>query len=129
MRKVIVFLAVVGVNALGADKQMQQAVYLYDTVTNSCHWDCWFVPDHFWFCFATKDKALVGQTIAWRWEYNPTEMFKLRKQVVSLRYSDTSMWVVRTDGKELKLRRDESYPEFTEGCQKIASEAQIPSPR
>lgn len=129
MRKVIVLFALVGVNALSADERMQQAVYLSDTVTNSCHYDCWFIPDHFWFCFARGDKVLVGQTIAWRWQYDPTEMFKLRKQVVSLHYTDTGIWVIRTDGKELKLRRDDSYPEFTQGCQKMAIEARIPSPR
>jgi hypothetical protein len=58
-----------------------------------------------------------------------TEMFKLRKQVVSVRHTDTSIWVVRTDGKELKLRRDDSYPDFAQGCWKIASEIQIPAPR
>jgi len=46
-------------------------LHLNDTVTNSCHYDCWFTPDHFWFCFAKGDKVLVGQTIAWRWEYDP----------------------------------------------------------
>jgi hypothetical protein len=56
-------------------------------------------------------------------------MFKLRKQVVSVRHTDTSIWVVRTDGKELKLRRDDSYPDFAQGCWKIASEIQIPAPR
>jgi hypothetical protein len=128
MLKLILSFGLVSINDLSADERMQKAIYLNDAVTNSCP-DCWFIPVHFWFCFATGDQVLVGQTIAWRWQYDPTEMFKLRKRVVSVRHTDTGMWVVRTDGKELKLRRDNSYTDFVQGCQKIASETQIPSQR
>jgi hypothetical protein len=114
-------------STLSADKPMQQGVYLSDTVTNPCHYDC-PLPDHFWFCFATDDKVLIGETIAWRWQYDPKEMYKLRKQTVSLHYTTKNIWVIRTDGKELKLTRDDSYRDFTEGCQKIANDLKS-SPR
>ncbi len=120
MRNLVLLLVFVS-SAVGADDSVQQAIYLNDSVTNPCHYDC-PLPDHFWFCFATAGKVLVGQTVAWRWEYDPTEMFRLRKQFVSLSYTTKNIWVIRTDRKELKLKRDESYHEFAEGCQKIASE-------
>jgi len=126
MRK-LMLLFVFG-SAVSADSSFQQGIYLNDTVTNPCHYNC-PLPSHFWFCFAAGEKVLVGQTIAWRWEYDPTEMSRLRKQSVSLRYTTKNIWVIRTDGKELKLKRDESYREFAEGCQKIASEVSKSAPR
>lgn len=104
------------------DKSMHEARYLYDVETNSCHYDC-PAPTHFWFCFSVDGTALMGQTIAWFWQYDPTGMQQLRGHKVMLRYTKNNIWVIRTDGKELKLKRDESYLEFTQGC-KAASAAQ-----
>jgi len=64
MRRLVLFF-VFAASTTSAEKSMQQAIYLNDTETNPCHYDC-PLPSHVWFCFVTDDKVLVGQTIAWR---------------------------------------------------------------
>jgi hypothetical protein len=95
----------------------EDARYINDTVTSACRWDCGIpFPDHFWFCFKAGGRVLVGQTIAWKWQYDPTKMFQLRDTGVKLRYDHDAIWVVRTDGKELRLHQDYSLQGFVKSC-------------
>ena len=118
MRKALLLLLTSSL--LCANESTQPAIYLSDTLTTSIYDHP--PRDYFWFCFATHDGILVGKRIVWPpGQYDPRELYKMRQQTVALRYTAHNIWVIRTDGKEVKLKREESYPEFAEGCQKIAN--------
>jgi hypothetical protein len=122
-------LAVLATVLVGAsDKQYRPATYLTDTITNFCQWDCQVLfPDHFWFCFNVDGRVLIGQTIAWHWQYDPTKMYAERGQTVQLRYDKDHLWVRRSDGGELQLNQDYKLKGFANGCRRIAN-GELPSP-
>ena len=99
---------------IASDKKgNQEARYLDDAVYEPCHGDCApFNIAYFYFCLETRDRILIGQKHAWKWEYNPAQMHPLRGKTVSLRYDDKYIWLIRTDGKEMKLKQDYSMDVF-----------------
>jgi len=117
LRGILLTILVGGAAGTDEKSRYQNGRYLSDTVTSACRWDCGIpFPDHFWFCFKVADRVLVGQTIAWKWQYDPAKMLQLRDTDVKLRYDHDAIWVVRTDGKELRLRQDYSLQGFVKSC-------------
>jgi hypothetical protein len=69
----------------------------------------------FYFCFDTGDRILIGHKSALKWEYDPSEMHRLRDQQVRLRYDQRYIWIIRTDGKEMKLKQDYTRKDLFSG--------------
>jgi hypothetical protein len=90
------------------DGSYTEATYVSDVDYSACNFDCG--PFHivqYYFCFAAGDRTLIGHKPApWKWEYDPAEMHSLEGQKVRLRYDQKHIWVIRTDGKELKLKQE-----------------------
>jgi hypothetical protein len=99
-----VIVAVVG--CAQAARQYQEAKFVEYSTYSPCHYDCQpFNVVYFNFCFQVDKQFLIGNTYAWKWEYDPAEMKSLEGSSVSVRFKDNRLWVIRTDGKELLLRR------------------------
>ena len=81
-----------------------------------CHGDCApFDRQVNLFCVKVGERILIGSRKAdWRWRYDATKMFEFVGKQVSLRYDDHSIWLVRTDGKDLFLDRRVSYDRFAD---------------
>jgi hypothetical protein len=91
--------------AIGAH-QYEQARFLDYSVYSPCHYDCQpFNVVYFNFCFQTETQVFIGRTWAWKWQYDPSKMAPLKGTTVSIRYDKAHIWVIRTDGKELRLSR------------------------
>jgi hypothetical protein len=105
-------------SALCANESIEAATYISDAVTTPIH----HRPpgDYFWFCFATSEGVMVGETFVWSERYDPRVFDKVRQQTLALRVTANNIWVIRSDGKELKLKRDDSNQEFSEHCRKMA---------
>ena len=100
-----VFLFVSMSVALVARKYEQAAFVEYSTYS-PCHYDCApFDKVYFNFCFQTERQRLIGSVHAWIWQYDPSKMAPLAGQKVSVRFDQKHIWVIRTDGKELRLER------------------------
>jgi hypothetical protein len=83
-----------------------EAQFLDYFESSPCHYDCQpFDRVHFNFCFQTQAQVLTAQTWAWKWEYDPSKMAPLKGKTVQIRYDKSHVWVIRTDGKELRLTR------------------------
>lgn len=110
--RVLIFVALVASCAQAANKY-QSAKFLEYSTFSPCHYDCQpFDIVYFNFCFQVDKQILIGNTYAWKWEYDPSKMQPLEGTDVSLRFSDKYIWVVRTDGKELRLKRLKSSTYF-----------------
>ena len=117
LRAVLLTILVAGAARTDEKSKYRDAKYVNDTITSACRWDCGIpFPDHVWFCFKVGDRVLVGQTIAWKWQYDPGKMLQLRDTNVKLRYDCDAIWVVRPDGKELRLRQNYSLQGFVKSC-------------
>ena len=83
-----------------------EAQFLDYSESSPCHYDCQpFNLVYFNFCFQTQGQVLTAQTWAWKWEYDPGNMAALKGKTVQIRYDNLHVWVIRTDGKELRLTR------------------------
>ena len=80
-----------------------------------CHYDCApFDRPTFFFCVQVDHQILIGSRKAdWKWEYDSSQMLGFRGKTISLRYDDGSMWIIRTDGKDMHLTQDYSRNVFT----------------
>jgi len=81
-----------------------------------CHDDCFFLDrPTFFFCVQAENQILIGSHKAdWKWQYDSSRMLGLGAKQVSVRYDDQSIWIVRTDGKDMHLGRDYSQDIFTD---------------
>jgi len=79
-----------------------------------CHHDCApFDRPTFFFCVQISDQVLVGSRKAdWAWMYDSSQMLSFRGKQVSIRFDDDSIWIKRTDNKDMHLRRDYSQDVF-----------------
>lgn len=101
-----VLLILLSASVAGARRNYLEAQFLDYSESSPCHYDCQpFDRVFFNFCFQIHGQVLTGQTWAWKWEYDPGEMAPLKGKTVQIRYDKSHVWVVRTDGKELRLTR------------------------
>jgi len=106
-----VIVAVVG--CARATREYQQVKFVEYSTYSPCNYDCQpFNVVYFNFCFQVDKQFLIGNTYAWRWEYDPSKMKPLEGSGVSIRFTDNHLWVIRTDGLELRLRRLKSSTRF-----------------
>lgn len=79
-----------------------------------CHYDCQpFDEPTLYFCVQVQDHTLVGSTgTGWRWAYDNSKMLEYKGKTISIRYNARSIWVIRTDGKEMHLRQNYSRDVF-----------------
>jgi len=96
-----------------AAEKYQQAKFVEYSTFSPCHYDCQpFNVVYFNFCFQVDQRFLIGNTYAWKWEYDPSKMSPLQGTNVSIRFNASHIWVVRTDGKEIRLQRLQSSTHF-----------------
>ena len=85
------------------------AQFLDYSESSPCHHDCQpFDRVYFNFCFQTQGQVITARTWAWKWEYDPNQMAPLEGKTVHIRYNKSDLWVIRTDGKELRLTREKA---------------------
>jgi hypothetical protein len=99
-----------------ATESGHQSAIMIDTAEYDwCHYDCApFDRPTFFFCFQVADQILVGSRKAdWIWMYDSSQMLRFKGKEVSVRFNADSIWIIRTDGKELQLTRDYSQDLFT----------------
>ena len=90
----------------GARRTYLVAEFLDYSETSPCHHDCQpFDRVYFNFCFRSNGQVLTARSWAWSWEYDPSKMASLKGNPVQIRYDNSHVWVIRTDGKELRLTR------------------------
>lgn len=79
-----------------------------------CHHDCGpFDRPTYFFCVEVNGQTLVGGRDAdWVWAYDSSRMFAFKGKAVSLRYNSDSIWILRPDGKEMRLNRDRLQDAF-----------------
>jgi hypothetical protein len=82
---------------------------------SSCNYDCApFDRPTLYFCFNVDGHTLIGRRKAdFRWAYDSSKMLSFAGKAVSLRFNDRSIWVVRTDGKEMHLDQDYADDSFS----------------
>ena len=91
----------------------EHAKFVEYSTYSPCHYDCQPLNIvYFNFCFRMEKQVLIGTTYAWKWEYDPAQMAPLQGRDLSVRFNDHDIWVVRTDGKELRLKRLTSSTHF-----------------
>jgi len=92
----------------GKARKYQSGVLIDTGEYDWCHYDCApFDRPTFFFCVDLNDQILVGRREAdWIWAYDSSKMFAFKGKPVSVRYNNHSVWIVRTDGKEMHLSRD-----------------------
>jgi hypothetical protein len=101
-------------SAKGGEQKYVQGLMLDAQTYDWCHYDCFPFdrPTHY-FCVQVDNRVLVGSHKAdWKWRYDSSQMFRFRGKPVSVRYDDKSIWIVRTDGKEMHLTVDYSQDDF-----------------
>lgn len=84
-----------------------------------CHYDCApFDRPTLFFCVQVGGEILVGSSATdWIWGYDGSKMFALKGKAVSLRFDHDSIWIIRTDGKEMRLTQNYSRDVFvSEEC-------------
>lgn len=99
---------------LAREHKYQDAVMIDAAEYDWCHHDCApFDRPTFFFCFQVSDQVLVGSRKAdWAWMYDSSQMLSFRGKQVSIRFDDDSIWIIRTDTKDMHLRRDYSQDVF-----------------
>ena len=91
-----------------ARRTYQEAQFLDYAESSPCHYDCQpFDRVYFNFCFQTQRQVLTARTWAWKWEYDPSKMAPLKGKTLQIRFDKSHVWIIRTDGKELRLTRAE----------------------
>jgi hypothetical protein len=105
--------------AHAARHQYQQATLVDTGEYDVCHYDCQpFDRPTLYFCVHVGNRILVGSTsTGWIWAYDNSKMLNLRGKSVLVRYNDHSIWIVRTDGKDMRLKQNYSRDVFADsGC-------------
>lgn len=97
------------------EPQYHQGVMLDAAQFDSCHYDCApFDRPTLFFCLQFEKQILIGSRKAdWKWEYDSSEMLRFRGKEVSFRYDNRSIWIIRTDGKDMRLANDYSQNVFS----------------
>jgi hypothetical protein len=100
--------------AQGGEPQYREGLMLDAAEYDSCHYDCApFDRPTLFFCVEAGNQILVGSHKAdWKWQYDSSQMLRLQGKQVSLRYNAGSIWLIRTDGKDMHLSRDYSQDVF-----------------
>ncbi len=52
------------------------------------------------------DRLVMGYAKRLHWHYHPSKMKPLVGKAVRVRFDDESLWIIRTDGRALKLKQD-----------------------
>jgi hypothetical protein len=80
-----------------------------------CHHDCDpFDRPAFFYCVKTANELLTGShKVDWVWQKDSSKMVAPAGRQVSVRYDRDSFWIVRTDGKDMRVTRDYSQDVFT----------------
>jgi len=102
--------------ASGGERKYVEGLMLDGDTYDWCHYDCLpFDRPTFFFCVQADNQILIGSHKAdWKWQYDSSQMLGQRGKQVSVRYDDRSIWIVRTDGKDMHLDRDYSQDIFTD---------------
>jgi hypothetical protein len=100
--------------ALTAQNKHQAGVMLQALEYDSCHYDCQpFDRPEYFFCIQVGNEVLIARRKAdWVWMYDTSKLLSFSGKEVSLRWDDQSIWLVRTDSKEIRLHRDYSEDLF-----------------
>jgi hypothetical protein len=97
------------------ENKYQQGIMIDTGEYDWCHYDCAPVDrPTFFFCVQVSDQILIGSRSAdWVWMYDSSKMLHVKGQPISIRYDEHSMWIIRTDGKDMRLSRDYSQNVFS----------------
>jgi len=97
------------------EKKYQQGIMIDTGEYDWCHHDCApFGRSTNFFCIQVADKILIGsRPDDWVWMYDSSQMRRFRGQPISIRYDERSMWIIRTDGKDMQLSQDYSRNVFS----------------
>jgi|SRR6476469_4702307 hypothetical protein len=86
--------------------------------------NCFFGPSYYYYCFEADNKILIGyqKTRVLNWDdKSKNHLTKVHKawtvwtppgETVPISYDDTRIWVVRPDGKPVKLTQSYSHDVF-----------------
>src|SRR5215813_10439893 len=103
------FAACVLLGALGhaSEKRYSDAVMIGAAEYDWCHGDCGpFNRETYFYCIQVSDQVMVGSRNAdWFWMYDSSQMLSFKGKHVSIRFDKDSIWMIRTDGKEMHLNR------------------------
>lgn len=107
-------LAVVSSSASSSHRKYQDAKLVEGEIYSWCHFDCApFDNPELFFCLQVDNRTLIASGgTGWRWAYDNTKMLGFQGKTVSVRYNDRSIWIVRTDGKEMHLKQNYSLNVF-----------------
>jgi hypothetical protein len=111
----IVAILMINASPKGSDHKYLEGVMLDAAEYDWCHHDCApFDRPTFFFCVQVSDQILVGSHKAdWVWMYDSWQMSRFKGKPVSVRFDSQSIWIVRTDGKDMHLDRDYSQDLYT----------------
>jgi hypothetical protein len=111
----VVFLALVCCSISANERKYQEGVMLDAAEYDWCHHDCApFDRPTYFFCVQANDQVLIGSRKAdWFWMYDSSKMMNFVGKQVSLRYDNDSIWIMRTESKDMRLSRDYSEDVFT----------------
>ena len=107
-------LAFVSSSASSSPRKYQDAKLVEGEIYSWCHFDCApFDNPELFFCLQVDNRTLIASGgTGWRWAYDNTKMLGFQGKTVSVRYDESSVWMVRTDGKEMHLRQNYSRNAF-----------------
>jgi hypothetical protein len=110
----IVVFALICSSTHAGQHKYQDGVMIDAAEYDWCHHDCApFDRPTFFFCVQVADQVLIGSRKAdWAWMYDSSQMLRFKGKRVSLHFDDDSIWVIRTDGKDMRLSRDYSQDVF-----------------
>jgi hypothetical protein len=103
-------------DAQDVDHELTPSLMIQATDYDWCHYDCApFDRPTLFFCFNVDGHILIGSRKAdWAWMYDSRQMFRFAGKPVALRHNDRSIWVVRTDQKEMQLEQNYSEDVFSD---------------
>jgi hypothetical protein len=92
----------------------RDALLLEVSEYDPCHHDCApFDRPTLFMCIQLGHGVLIGSRKAdWVWGYDSSKMFAVQGKPVSIRFNRDSIWLVRTDGKELRLTQNYTQDVF-----------------
>jgi hypothetical protein len=90
------------------ENKYQQGTMIDTGEYDWCHYDCGpFDRPTTFYCIQVSGKILIGSRSAdWFWMYDSSQMRRLKGQPISIRYDERSMWIIRTDGKDMQLSQN-----------------------
>ncbi|HVA18174.1 MAG TPA: hypothetical protein VMV59_10740 [Candidatus Dormibacteraeota bacterium] len=111
---ILTILAIASSCAHASGHKREQGILLDTSEYDWCHYDCQpFDSPTLYFCVQIDNRVLVGSGgTGLRWAYDNTKMLAFRGKPISIRYNDHSIWIVRTDGKEMHLKQNYSRDVF-----------------